>query len=116
MKVLQISTERKAELRPKTIDVNCLEWFDKANGNSYFAALVTLDFGTANETIIKLPFQYGYGDYYMEAAKQALVDSGHLPTDIKGFALSTWCRDNDVILRYDKRKNCLQRELKSLTL
>lgn len=40
----------------KTIDIVALEWFDKINGNSYFAATVTLDFGTDQAQSFKLPF------------------------------------------------------------
>lgn len=39
----------------KTIDIVALEWFDKINGNSYFAATVTLDFGTDQAQSFKLP-------------------------------------------------------------
>lgn len=33
----------------KTIDVTALEWFDKANGNSYFAGTVTINFGMKSQ-------------------------------------------------------------------
>ena len=46
----------------KTIDIQAKEWFDKVNGNSYFAALVTVNFGMSDEKTIKVPYQYGYGD------------------------------------------------------
>ena len=29
----------------KTIDVNCKEWFDKLNGNSYFAGTISINYG-----------------------------------------------------------------------
>ena len=29
----------------KTIDIKTLVWFDKVNGNSYFAQTITLNFG-----------------------------------------------------------------------
>ena len=32
----------------KTIDVNCLEWFDKINGNSYFAGEIIVNYGRKN--------------------------------------------------------------------
>jgi len=39
----------------KTIDINAKEWFDKINGNSYFAGTITLDFGMkTEETFLKI--------------------------------------------------------------
>lgn len=49
----------------KTIDIQAYEWFDKVNGNSYFAAIVTTNFGLSDKKQVKLPFQYGYGDHYI---------------------------------------------------
>ena len=51
-------------MKIKTIDVNCKEWFDKINGNSYFAGTVTLNYQMENETKFILPFQYGNGEHY----------------------------------------------------
>ena len=49
----------------KTIDIEAKEWRDKINGNSYFSSDVTLNYGMDSQEIIKLPFQYGYGDHYV---------------------------------------------------
>ena len=46
------------------------KWWDKVNGNTYFTAYV-LD--ENNNTVLKVPFEYGYGSmYYYEAKKQLL--------------------------------------------
>jgi hypothetical protein len=45
----------------KTIDINAKEWFDKVNGNSYFSAVITIDFGMPTQKEYRLPFQYGSG-------------------------------------------------------
>jgi len=39
-------------MKIKTIDVNVKEWFDKVNGNSYFAGTVSLNFGMKTQKII----------------------------------------------------------------
>lgn len=44
----------------KTIDVQTKEWFDNANGNSYFASIITLNFGMPDEVELRNKFQYGY--------------------------------------------------------
>lgn len=97
----------------KTIDIKAKTWFDKVNGNSYFSALVTLDFCLETEKEIKVPFQYGYGDQYITETCHQLQTDGILP-DVKIYNLSEYCRENNIILRASNQKNCLKRDLKNL--
>lgn len=105
-------------MKIKTIDVNCLEWFDKVNGNSYFAGSVTLNYGMKNETIINLPFQYGYGDHYKYKAFKALIDSGYIK-DAEKYSngsmevLWQYCKRKNIILRASIKENCKKAQLKS---
>ena len=39
----------------KTIDINAKEWRDKINGNSYFSAIITINYGLENEEKIEMP-------------------------------------------------------------
>lgn len=48
----------------KTIDIQAKEWFDKVNGNSYFSAEVTINYGMKNQVNFYIPMNYGYGDSY----------------------------------------------------
>jgi hypothetical protein len=43
-------------MKIKTIDITALEWFDKVNGNSYFSATVTLNFGMKDQKILPCLF------------------------------------------------------------
>jgi hypothetical protein len=97
----------------KTLDIQALTWFDKVNGNSYFSALITLDYGTENEKTIKLPFQYGYGEQYEQETKAVLTEHNYISANY-GQSLYSYCKDNGIILRSSNRKNCLKRELKNL--
>ena len=70
----------------KTIDIEAKEWRDKIYGNSYFSSDVTLNYGMNNEKVIKLPFQYGYGDQYKyealrELVKEKLLEEKRFPSD-----------------------------------
>lgn len=94
----------------KTIDVNAKEWFDKINGNSYFSAIITLNYGMKTDATIKLPFQYGYESHYLDMAVKELADRKLIKVD-KRTSLWAWCEDNNVILRYSKLENCLKRDL-----
>ena len=97
----------------KTIDIEAKEWRDKINGNSYFSSDVTLNYGMNDQQIIKLPFQYGYGDQYVY---QSLMEVQKL------FPKSKWYRENilsryqiedryNIIIRNSIQTNCLKKEL-----
>lgn len=102
-------------MKIKTIDINALEWFDKVNGNSYFSAIITLNFGMKSEKNIDIPFQYGYGDHYIDICNQKLIELGYINTkrNNNGSYTSLWqyARDNNIILRTNKKENCLKKEL-----
>lgn len=99
----------------KTIDINSKEWFDKVNGNSYFSAVITLNYGLPDVEDIKLPFQYGYGDHYVDVANQYLQNNGYIPKERydNGMyrSLHGHCKANNVILRTNKQEGCLKRDL-----
>ena len=94
----------------KTIDISVKEWFDKVNGNSYFAGCVTIDYCLPSEMNLTMPFQYGYGDHYIDVAKRLLIDQ-HLINCADYTALWQYCQDNKIILRTFKQKNCKKRDL-----
>lgn len=94
----------------KTLDVNAKEWFDKVNGNSYFSAVVTIDYGMDSEKSFTLPFQYGYGEHYLEMAKETLIKEGIVKFD-ENVPLWSYCRDNGIILRKTKQENCRKKDL-----
>ena len=39
----------------KTIDIQAKEWFDKVNGNSYFSAIATINYGLQDQKTINVP-------------------------------------------------------------
>lgn len=100
----------------KTIDIQAKEWFDRANGNSYFSARVTLNYGLPDEKTICLPFQYGYGDHFNDVAGRELLRLGLVPLTQygNGSVESLWryCRENGIVLRSNKQEKCLKRDVK----
>ena len=104
----------------KTIDIVALEWFDRINGNSYFAGSITLNFGTKEQKNYYLPFQYGYGDHYKDMAMHLLIELGEIK-DAEKYAhggyerLWSYCEKRNIIVRTSKHENCLKRELKEFT-
>ncbi len=93
----------------KTVDITGKEWFDKANGNSYFSAWISLDYGTDKEKSIPIPFQYGHGDTYIDAAKKILTEHNYIsPSHTQ--TLWSYCKENGIVLRTTKHKKCSKRD------
>lgn len=102
----------------KTIDVNCLEWFDKVNGNSYFAGTIIVNYGMPDEFKFHMPFQYGYGSQYEQEAKAELQKRGYL-SGLKDadsyYPLSTIARENGIIYRSQIVDKCKKRDLLAIS-
>ena len=87
-----------------------VRWFDKVNGNSYFAARGTLIREGQDDVVFTLPFQYGYGSHPEWCLAEELKKHVDLPNqDIK--ALSYLCRENGIRLilndhGYGKKRDC----------
>lgn len=95
----------------KTIDVTAYEWFDKVNGNSYFAGNIVVNYGTSEAYHINMPFQYGYGDQYRHAAFKALQAEGLIPETKE--VHWRYYDEHGIIYRHVKNENCRKRELMS---
>lgn len=94
----------------KTIDLIAKQWFDKVNGNSYFSAQITIDFGTDKEKTFFMPFQYGYGSHYEYEAKNLLTEFNLISANYSQ-GLYSYCKDNGIILRSTKHEKCKKREV-----
>ena len=92
----------------KTIDVCTKTWFDKVNGNSYFAQAITLNFGMQNAETFVNPFQYVYGSYDFEAFRC-------IEKNVVDFKFVSYAKfqESGIILRQSV-KECLKRELKNI--
>jgi len=69
----------------RSLFIECREWFDKVNGNTYFSARIWVDGGQ----VAILPFQYGYGDQFIYEAQKKLLELGYLPQEGKNRGLWT---------------------------
>lgn len=98
----------------KTIDIIALEWFDRINGNSYFAGTVTVNYGMKDCKVFKMPYQYGYGEHYKDMAFQLLQNEGLIPKSESGLRCWQYYADNNIIVRNVKHENCKKRELKNI--
>lgn len=111
----------------KTIDIQAKEWFDKVNGNSYFSAQVTINFGLGGslkkenthipseyyeEKTIFVPMQYGHGNAFEYESFRQLQTDGIL-SSATIYSPTEFCRNNDIVLRMSKKDKCLKRDVKS---
>jgi len=62
-----------------SIRVEGRRWFQRSAGNTYCAADVFITFTDGTEAVIYVPVQYGYGDFYLQAATDALERAGYMP-------------------------------------
>lgn len=103
-------------MKIKTIDITAKEWFDKINGNSYFSAQVTINFGMKTEKSFSIPFQYGYDSHYLDISMRELrerkfiTDAGAYSSGVRE-AIWSYCQRKNIILRYQMHDNCLKREV-----
>jgi hypothetical protein len=91
----------------KTLDVKTLEWFDKVNGNSYFAGHVIVNYGMSDERKYKMPFQYGYGEQNRYEAVNVLNENEGTKYAIHEL------RDAGIICRFSKQ-SAKKSELKNI--
>lgn len=101
-----------------TIDINAKEWFDKVNGNSYFAGTITTNYGLKDEQRFIMPFQYGYGDQYVHEAATVLDSENIISLEKYSNGsrqpLHNYCSEKGIILRKNKMQNCKKAELKAI--
>ncbi len=81
----------------RVIDVTGKEWFDRSAANSYCSAQIYIVTKNGKEFTYYVPFQYGYGDFYKQAAAAELIKLGIIE---KGESLRT-LREAGIIVRSD---------------
>ena len=73
------------------------------------AGTVTTNFGEENSLSFIIPFQYGYGESYIQSALKVLVKENIIPN-------RDFIRKNNVLVRANIYRNCKKSELKNITL
>ena len=91
------------------INIDCKQWFDTLNGNSYFAGTIQIN---DKETFL-IPFQYGYGSQYEQEAKAILTQFNKISCDYS-YTLWRYCKLNNIELISNLKENCTKRELKEI--
>ena len=92
----------------KSIVINAKEWYDKLNGNSYFAGTIKVD-----DKEFLIPFQHGYGSQYEQEAKMLLTAFNVISCEY-GQTLRRYCLDNGIEYGAFIQTNCKEKELKEI--
>jgi|TARA_R110000850_G_C9743150_1_gene444598 hypothetical protein len=90
------------------VKIQAKEWFDKVNGNSYFAGTIQVD-----DKVYVMQFQYGYGTQFEQEAKKLLTEFNVISCDY-GQTLRSYCLDNNIEYGAFIKTKCKKRELKEL--
>ena len=93
----------------KTIDVITKTWFDKVNGNTYFAQRITINRGRKNEIVLTNPYQYGYSSYDWFAADFVMREL-NLKTNLHKYPICGY-RNCKILFNNEVIRNCKKREL-----
>ena len=91
----------------RSIHLSVLRWRDKVNGNSYFAARIYAD----GREVLRLPFQYGYGNQPEAEAVRAAREAGLLPAG-RACYLGSACRELGIAFTSDDNK-ALKRDVRA---
>lgn len=100
-------TTRKDFKHLLSITVIGKRWFDKVNGNTYCSSRVYFD----GVEVLRVPWEYGYGSYYMQKATEVLRDKKML-TLKKGESLWMFCERKKIALN-DQVFDGLKRDMVS---
>jgi len=98
-----------------SIIVEGRKWFDKINGNTYHSANVIV---TTNQGVelLKVPYQYGYGDQYLQSAFDELEKAGFVKLERYSSGASEapwrWAEDHKVTLVYSAVDVARKKDLK----
>ena len=78
-----------------TIDIIGKQWRDKVNGNTYQSARIVINLdATGSGRTFYVMFSY---QNYFDASRKILISENYIP---ENFCFSTWCIENNIILRY----------------
>jgi len=85
----------------KSVRVNGRRWFDRHWGNTYCASEIVVD----DEIVAHCEMEYGYDQFYMQAAADKLEAMGYMPDRehySNGGAQALWryCQDRGIKCEY----------------
>ncbi len=100
--------KQPTKMNIKTLIITGKQWFDRVNGNSYFSARCTVNFGLPDEYFFAVPFQYGYDSQFEYACYQRLSES-------TGFDIIALKYSGKIKVHSDLQTGCTKKEVKAFS-
>ena len=77
--------------RIQSITILARRWFDKINGNTYHSVRVLIN----GKEVVNVPHRYGYGEMYLQTAKEELEEKGVITFE-KHQDIYSYCKNNKI--------------------
>jgi len=84
--------------------IHAKKWFDKVNGNTYHAVRIL---NTKNHELISSNFCYGYGEQFMQTAREIMSKNGWIKKDERRFTVEDLNQIHIVVEDDCKKKEVL---------
>lgn len=81
------------ETQVNSLIINGRRWFQRSYGSTY----CTADIYVNGEHVHTTPIEYGYGDYYLQAAGEWLAANGYVPHEHRHY-LPHYCDEAGIDL------------------
>lgn len=83
----------------KSITVLGRRWFDRINGNTYCSAKILIN----GKPALVVPWEYGYGDHYLDLAGQALEKKLGIKKYPYSGTMPLWryCEERKIAFHYE---------------
>lgn len=98
--------------KPKSIHVSGRRWFQRTYGNTYHSAAIVVD----GKTVHTFTRTYGYGEMYLQNAREWLKSAGYLPgieehENGGGEPLWRYCQRTGIVFTYECTDVARQKDL-----
>ena len=93
------------------IEVRGKEWWDKLNGNSYWASVVTLTDSDHKTHVFSIEFQYGYGDFYIQQSVKILKELRYIDDCDQPRSQGVYSGGRRVIWTTSMQTGCKKRDV-----
>ncbi len=91
-------------MKPTKITIRGGRWFQKSAGNTYCGARICID----DSINLVAPYEYGYGDYYLQSAERVIRAAGY---ELPEWFCFSGCKDEGIELEYSAHDFARERDL-----
>ena len=75
----------------RLIIIDARRWFDRTYGNTYHSVTVTIKHARRADLVLRVDYEYGYGEQYLQTAHELLHKAGYFGPDYRDFRDAMRC-------------------------